>query len=550
MQRLMTSTGIAVEGIGRFCGDAGKIGRDEIHMAYSVLFPDRARPPQSGRSAEPEYFGDLNLDQVVRPILTSYPEFKLDEFFYTPLDDAGTIRYRQDVLRDLKGGTLRDLFTDFSKTVFELDAFMARTRKLLSSENGCRNNYLTKGRMFNFAVRYCSAVSDLAEALANREVRSEGLQGIRDYLRDYRGTEEYAGLQAHAERLREEFSTVHYCMLIRYGTIRVRKYEGQSDLSADIRDLFARFRQGDVKDYRHKLTEEPRAEHVEAGVLKLVAECYPDVFSDLDAFCAAYPHFVDPTAARFAREIQFYLSWLAYIGPLREKGLPFCLPAVAPDAEQLYGRGFFDLALAASMGPGRSPVTNDFALDRPERILVVTGPNQGGKTTYARAFGQIHYLASLGLSVPGREASLLLFDRIYTHFEREEDLSTLNGKLQDDLERLHRILGRATSRSVLVINEIFSSTTLSDAVLLGGYMMDSIAKIGCLAVCVTFLSEIAAHGEETVSMMSTVEEDDPAVRTFRIVRKPPDGLAYALHIASRYRLTYRQLSARLQKKTR
>lgn len=518
-------------------------------MAYSVLFPDPAQMPQGGRSTESECFGDLNLDQVMRPILTSYREFSLDEFFYTPLDDIGTIHYRQDVLRDLEDEALRGLFTDFSKTIFELDAFMAQTQKLLSSEDGYQNNYLAKGRMFNFAERYCSAVSGLAEALAGKEVRSAGLRGIRDYLRNYRGTEEYAGLQAHARRLWEEFSTVRYCMLIRYGTIRVRKYEGQPDLSVDIRDLFARFRQGDVKDYRHKLTEEPRAEHVEAGVLKLVAECYPDVFSDLDAFCAAYLHFVDPAVARFAREIQFYLSWLTYIGPLREKGLPFCLPAVASDAEHLYCRGFFDLALAASMGPGRGPVTNDFTLDRPERILVVTGPNQGGKTTYARAFGQIHYLASLGLCVPGGEASLLLFDRIYTHFEREEDLSTLNGKLEDDLERLHRILGRATAKSIIVINEIFSSTTLSDAVLLGGYMMDAIAKIGCPAVCVTFIDELAAHGEETVSMMSTVEEDDPTVRTFQIVRKPPDGLAYALHIASRYNLTYRRLYARLQNKT-
>ena len=57
-----------------------------------------------------------------------------------------------------------------------------------------------------------------------------------------------------------------------------------------------------------------------------------------------------------------------------------------------------------------------------------------------RAFGQAHYLATLGLCIPGSESALYLFDNILTHFGREEDMSTLNGKLQDDLVRLHELL--------------------------------------------------------------------------------------------------------------
>lgn len=488
----------------------------------------------------PDFFGDLNLDQIIDAITAGKEEYNLKPLFYTPLNDIEAIVYRQEIMQELEDKTLFEQIKSFAQKMRTMRAHLAQAGKL--------HYKYQKERYFLEAVEiYCDAVNCLANDLNLAELKSRGFLAFREYLTNYSQSGPFNSLLAETKKLQADLATVKYCLLIKGNRISVRKYEGEIDYSKEVEKTFERFRQGAVKDYRVEFSTWPDMNHVEAQILDLVARLYPDIFLHLDNYCTENSNYLDETIAVFDREIQFYIAYLEYIAILKQKGLKFCYPQITNKCKEIYDYEGFDLALAYKLTrEGTTVVCNDFCLKGKERIFVVTGPNQGGKTTFARTFGQLHYLASLGCPVPGREARLFLFDRLFTHFEKEEDIKNGRGKLQDDLVRIHDILNQATSNSIIIMNEIFTSTTLKDAVYLSRKVLEKIIQMDLLCVCVTFIDELASLSEKIVSMVGTVVPENPAVRTYKIVRRPADGLAYALAIAEKYRLTYDRLMERIK----
>lgn len=501
----------------------------------SLLFED-------GRAAAggaPAYLGDLRLDTLIQRLCWGREEYDLAPFFAERLGRPEEIEWRQRSFQDLARAGVRgavDTFATAMRTVREQRALASRRRHPLQQQ----------ARLLESLRIYADAAEELDRGLRQARLESEGMRAFAAFLQSYVATPGFRRLRDQGERLTREVAAVRFQVHLRGNHVRVTRDTGGTDFTREVTTTFARFQDGAAPRRRDASDERDEASAVEARILDGVAGLYPQLFGELGAFCDEHQKAVDPTLRRFDREVQFFTAYLDQVYALRGLGLEFSYPQLSAASRDLSVKRTFDLALAVKLARDRQiVVTNDVRLSGAERVLVLTGPNQGGKTTFARAVGQLHHLAALGCPVPGAEAQVPVCDQILTVFPREEDSSLTRGRLEDDLVRTRQVLDRATPMSLVILNEVFSSTTLRDALALSRRVLERIIDLDLLCVCVTFLDELSRLGPSTVSMVALADPADPALRTFRVVRRPADGHAYAQALAEKHRLTETQVRERI-----
>lgn len=508
-------------------------------MFHGLLWPTAEEvPAEDGRA---DFLADLQLDRIIASVCAG--DAVLRTHFLRPARDVATIAYRQAVMAELENATLAAHFRAFAHGMQGVRAWLAAAQRATPAS-------LQSARwVLQAAQEYILALRALAAALATARLEAAGLLGWREWLVAYLGSESFAALAEEAQGLQAAFGAAAFNVHLRGNEVTISACADEIDYSAAVEHTFARLHDAVPVAPAVAAAEPAQLNPVEEEILACVAALHPAVFARLASFRRQHGEFLDTTVAQFDADLRFYFAWLDYLAPLRAAGLSFCYPHLSDNDKSIEMHDAFDLALAASLTrEGQTVVGNDVELLGDERLLVITGPNQAGKTGLARAIGQAHYLAALGCAVPGRSARLFLCDRLFTHFEREENLAQQQSKLEDDLVRMHAILRAATSRSLVILNEAFASTTLQDATALSRRVMAELSQRGMLTVFVTFIDELASFDAHTVSLVGVMAQQGQcgeAARTYRFCREHADGRAYALAIAEKYGLSYARILERL-----
>jgi DNA mismatch repair ATPase MutS len=221
-------------------------------------------------------------------------------------------------------------------------------------------------------------------------------------------------------------------------------------------------------------------------------------------------------------ELAFCLAAANLRDRLDEKSVPACFPdPVHPDALAFAGRGLYDVALALHLD--RSAVGNDVDADG-RSLVVITGANQGGKSTFLRSVGLAQLMMQSGLFVGACSLRASVCRGVFTHFKREEDASMESGKLDEELARMSEIADAVSPGSLLLSNESFASTNEREGSAIARQVVRALVDSGVRVLFVTHLYDLAhgfyrEGGGTTLFLLAGREADGR--RTYELIEGEP-----------------------------
>jgi MutS domain V len=227
-------------------------------------------------------------------------------------------------------------------------------------------------------------------------------------------------------------------------------------------------------------------------------------------------------------EVGFAVACLNLHDALRDRGIPTCLPVPLPATNPGFTtRDLRDAALALHMD---RPVIGNDVDARSVRLVVITGANQGGKSTFLRSVGVAQLLMQAGAFVPAAEFCAGVRVGLFTHFVRGEDPSMVRGKLEEELQRMSEIAEELRPGAVVLCNESFSSTNEREGSEIAAGVLRAMRDRGVAVLFVTHLSQLARtlydEGRDDVLLLRAERRSDGS-RTFRMVPGAPLRTSFA-----------------------
>ncbi|MFF7647387.1 hypothetical protein [Streptomyces canus] len=224
-----------------------------------------------------------------------------------------------------------------------------------------------------------------------------------------------------------------------------------------------------------------------------------------------------------SRELGFYVGCLNLHQKLAAKGEPCCFPTpLPPGGPSLVCRGLYDTCL--SLRRAERVVGNDVDADG-AALIVVTGANEGGKSTFLRSVGLAQLMMQAGLFVSANSFAADVRTRLLTHYRREEDAQMESGKLDEELARMSDIASQVTPGAVVLFNESFAATNEREGSEIGRQITRALLGCGVKVLLVTHLYDLAHSLHEQPPAQGAVflraQRGTDGRRTFRLETGEP-----------------------------
>lgn len=226
-------------------------------------------------------------------------------------------------------------------------------------------------------------------------------------------------------------------------------------------------------------------------------------------------------------ELAFYVGCLNLKRKLDGLGASTCFPVPAPLGQRkLSFSGLYDLCLALSMK--RKAVGNDLNADGKD-LIVITGANSGGKSTFLRSLGVGQLMMQAGMFVAADDFSAEIRDGIFTHYRREEDATMESGKLDEELSRMSGIVDRLSPGAMVLFNESFAATNEREGSEIAAQITNALLESGVKVSFVTHLYEFARglhDAKKSNAVFLRAERLPDGARTFRLIGGAPLQTSY------------------------
>ncbi|HXJ96039.1 MAG TPA: DNA mismatch repair protein MutS, partial [Terriglobia bacterium] len=226
-------------------------------------------------------------------------------------------------------------------------------------------------------------------------------------------------------------------------------------------------------------------------------------------------------------ELAFYCGCLNLHAQLTAKGEPVCFPTPLPAGQRSHRfTGLYDVCLALHM---QNRVVGNAVDAGGKSLVIVTGANQGGKSTFLRSVGLAQLMMQCGMFVGAEKLEAELCSALFTHYKREEDATLSKGKLDEELARMSEIADHVGPNSMVLFNESFAATNEREGSEIARQIVCALLEKRTKILYVTHLYEFARSffdrkGQDALFLRAERKAD--GARTFRLLEGEPLDTSY------------------------